>query len=139
MPITAEIVADSISPRGKRITSVKLCYPRFIHAELMTHRVFSRNASSSRAIPVKRMIAYLRSTPAMPVFWGSNQAGMQAGEELAPGDIEACRMVWLAGMQSAIATAQRLMDLGLHKQIANRVLEPWAHINVLVTATGMGK
>ena len=82
MTISATIIADSISPEGIRLTSVQLRYPRFIHSEVLTHRTFSRNASSSRAIPVKRMIEDLRRDPAMPVYWGSHQAGMQAGAEL---------------------------------------------------------
>src|SRR5690606_35372760 len=78
----AIILADSISPTGKRITTFQLRYPRFIHSELMTHRVFSRNASSSRAIPVAKMIAQVRNDPAMPIHWGANQSGMQAKAQL---------------------------------------------------------
>lgn len=135
MTITAEIIADSISSAGIRITTFQLRYPRFIHAELMTHRVFSRNASSSRAIPVAKMIEDLQRDPAMPIFWGSNQPGMQAAEELDDEDREACEHHWMEGMHNAVRTAQLLLDHGLHKQIANRILEPWAHINVVVTAT----
>lgn len=135
MTITAQIITDSISPAGKRLTTMQLRYPRFIHSEFMTHRVFSRNASSSRAIPVKKMIEDLRRDPAMPVFWGSNKPGMQAGEELIDMDLKRVKDVWLAGMEEAIETAEILMASGLHKQIANRILEPWAHINVVVSAT----
>lgn len=135
MTITATIVADSVSPQGHRLTTFQLRYPRFIHAEVMTHRVFSRNASSSRAIPVAKMIEDLRRDPAMPTFWGSNKPGMQAGEELTGTDFEDVRIQWLLGMNDAIFRAEILIKLGLHKQIANRVLEPWAHINVVVTAT----
>lgn len=135
MTITAEVIADSISPEGIRLTTMQLRYPRFIHSEFMTHRVFSRNASSSRAIPVQRMIEDLRRDPAMPVYWGSNKPGMQAGEELEPVMIRVSKADWIAAMENAIESAQRLMTNGLHKQIANRILEPWAHINVIVTAT----
>jgi len=78
MTISAEVIADSISPDGVRITTFELEYPRFIHAELMTHRAFSRNAASSRAIPVARMIELVKENPAMPNHWGKNQPGMQA-------------------------------------------------------------
>lgn len=139
MTIQAQVIADSISPTGKRITTLQLRYPRFIHAEFMTHRVFSRNASSSRAIPVEKMIEDLRRDPAMPVFWGSNKPGMQAGAELEEGSLTSprliCQFVWLNQMELAIDAARRLLDNGLHKQIANRILEPWSHINVVVTAT----
>ena len=135
MSFEANIVADSISPSGIRLTTFQLRYPRFIHAELMTHRVFSRNASSSRAIPVVRMIEDLRRDPAMPVFWGSNQPGMQAGAEVEEPELSGVKTLWERGMYHAIATAENLIQMGLHKQIANRILEPWAHINVVVTAT----
>ena len=135
MTITAKIICDSISSEGIRLTTMQLRYPRFIHSELMTHKVLSRNASSSRAIPVARMIQDLRRDPAMPVYWGSNKSGMQAGDELDDITIEVCKRLWLKGMEVAIDRAQWLMNEGLHKQIANRILEPWAHMNTIVTAT----
>lgn len=135
MTITATIVADSISPVDTRLTTFQLRYPRFIHAELMTHRVFSRNASSSRAIPVKKMIEDLRRDPAMPVYWGTNKPGMQAGEELSSLQLSSTKNQWLLAMEKSINHAETMVKLGLHKQIANRILEPWAHINVVVTAT----
>lgn len=135
MTITAKIIADSISPAGVRLTTMQLLYPRFIHSEFMTHRVFSRNASSSRAIPVKKMIEMLIADPAMPVYWGSNKAGMQAGAELEGNDLYHVKALWLGCLSEAITIAASLVDRGLHKQIANRILEPWAHIGVVVTAT----
>jgi thymidylate synthase ThyX len=136
MTITAQIIADSISPEGIRLTTMQLRYPRFIHAELMTHRMFSRNASSSRAIPVQKMIEDLRRDPAMPVYWGSNKPGMQAGAEIDDWSIHDAKRLWLSGRDQAIKIAETLINsVGLHKQIANRILEPWAHINVVVTAT----
>lgn len=133
--ITSKIIADSISPAGQRITTFQLRYPRFIHAEFMTHRLFSRNASSSRAIPVAKMIEDLRRDPAMPIYWGSNKPGMQAGEELTDHALEMTKAAWITGMEKAIFYAETMVEWGLHKQIANRILEPWAHINVVVTAT----
>lgn len=135
MTIQAKIIADSISPEGIRLTTMQLRYPRFIHAEFMTHRTFSRNASSSRAIPVERMIEDLMRDPAMPVYWGANQKGMQAGEELSGPDLYDAKDYWLSAMNDSIKWAYAMIDAHLHKQIANRILEPWAHINVVVTAT----
>ena len=135
MTITAKIIADSISPKGIRLTTMQLRYPKFIHGEFMTHRMFSRNASSSRAIPVERMIEDVMRDPAMPVFWGKNQAGMQAREELLPGDIRAAKHQWLIAREDAVSGARRMHELGVHKQIVNRIIEPWLHINVVVTAT----
>jgi hypothetical protein len=135
MPFEASIILDSISSAGVRLTTFQLRYPRFIHAELMTHRVFSRNASSSRAIPVKKMIQDIIREPAEPVFWGSNKPGMQAGEELTGRDLMDAKNYWRDAMWGAIIQAQKLVNLGLHKQIANRLLEPYGHINVVVTST----
>lgn len=147
MTIIAKVIADSIGAESPRITSLQLRYPRFIHAELMTHRVFSRSASSSRAIPVERMIRDVIDDPAMPVSWGSNKPGMQAGEEideyvenwnrfsdLRPTMISA-KDGWLAARDAAVAAARAFAEAGYHKQIPNRLLEPFAHISVIVTAT----
>ncbi len=154
MTITAQIVADSISPAGKRITTMQLRYPRFIHAEAKTHRVIrfddaeyeflqeigfmddenlSRNASSSRAIPIQKMIQDVIDDPAMPVAWGSNKPGMQAGDELPHWEI--ARDCWLDAKDAAVHRANEMMNLGAHKQIVNRLLEPFGHISVVVTAT----
>lgn len=130
MTITATVIADSIADGCPRITTLQLRYQRFIHSEVMTHRAFSRNASSSRAIPVERLIHDVLDDPAMPIYWGSNKPGMQAGEELPSGD-----RVWLMQRDAAIYGARHLAEMGYHKQIVNRILEPFAHINVLVTAT----
>ena len=131
--ITAKIIEDSISEAGDRLTTLQLVYPRFIHAELMTHRVFSRNASSSRAIPVKKMLEMVRGEPAMPIHWGANQPGMQASAEIQ--HVFAAKDLWLLAARNAADVAEEMMNLGLHKQVANRILEPFQHISVLLTAT----
>lgn len=112
---------------------MQLRYQRFIHSEVMTHRAFSRNASSSRAIPVERLIQDVLDDPAMPVYWGSNKPGMQAGDEVK--ETYWCEEEWLNARDDAVYRAQEMVKLGLHKQIVNRILEPFAHINVLVTST----
>ena len=137
MTIQAKIIEDSISSTGKRITTFQLLYPRFIHAELLTHRVFSRNASSSRAIPVSKMIQMVRENPAMPIHWGKNQPGMQANEELMLGDRYRAEVLWREAAQKAASVAERMMEMGLHKQVANRILEPFQHISVVLTATDL--
>lgn len=133
--ITAKVVADSVSPEGIRITTMQLHYPRFIHAEFMTHRMFSRNASSSRAIPAKNILQTVREMPAMPVSWGKNQAGMQANEELDLVDKIQVQQAWLVAMDDACKHSEFMRAKGCHKQIVNRVTEPWQFINVVVTAT----
>ena len=115
------------------ITTLQLRYPRFIHAEFMTHRVFSRSASSSRAVPVSKIIQQVIDDPAMPVHWGRNQPGMQADEEVA--DPEAVRELWLEAATNAVDLAKRMAAVGAHKQVVNRILEPYSHIDVVVTST----
>lgn len=112
-------------------------YPRFIHSELMTHRVFSRNAASSRAIPVKKMIDSVRTDPALPLWWGRNQSGMQAREEVDAATRARAQAEWRGALENALATAERLSasDINLHKQLVNRILEPFAWITVIITAT----
>jgi thymidylate synthase ThyX len=135
MSYDVQIIADSVGPNGARITTFSLKYPRMVHAELMTHRMFSRNASSTRAIPTARMMEWVRQDPAMPVYWGKNQRGMQATAELTESEQKRAARVWRAARDEALDRAQQLLDFGVHKQIASRILEPWAHINVVVTAT----
>lgn len=154
--IEAKIIADSISETGKRITTFQLKYWRAIHSEFMTHRVFSRNASSSRAIPVTKLVDATLADPAMPIHWGAKQSGMQADHECdalieVPVHLrEAWRQFYPAAAQTYFATraqwwyfgtwlsAQICIGFdkaGYHKQIANRQLEHSHHISIVVTAT----
>ena len=131
----AHILKDSLSPAGVRLTTWELTYPRFVHAELMTHRVFSRNSTSSRAIPVQRLVDRVRAHPVLPQWWGKNQAGMQADEEVSQAQLERARDLWLRGRDQMLDLARNLSEVGLHKQIANRVVEPWMFVTVIVSAT----
>lgn len=135
MNISAIIVADSIGTNEKRITTMQLKFHRFILPEFNTHRMFSRNASSSRAIPTAKLIEQVRNNPVMPVFWGKNQAGMQAKEELDDFCKKNAIMHWKQAAENAADDAGWLLSTGLHKQIVNRLLEPFLPINVIVTAT----
>jgi len=133
--IKAEIVADSIGPHNKRLTTFVIEYPRFILAEINTHRALSRNTSSSRAIPVNKMIQSIRDNPAQPVFWGANQAGMQASAELEGKELTCAKDIWIEAMHDNLDHAEELRSVGLHKQIANRILEPWMITRTIVSAT----
>lgn len=135
MEIKATIIADSISQDAVRITTYELEYPRFIHSELMTHRVFSRNAASSRAIPVATMMKNVQEDPAMPVQWGVNQPGMQASVNLEGVKKNDAIVAWHECAAAAVRSAEMLHALGLHKQIVNRVLEPFQMMKTIVTAT----
>lgn len=134
--ITAEIIADSISKSAKRITTMEIVVPRIIWAEFLTHRTKSRNAASSRAVPVKTMLDMIRKDPARPVHWGKNQAGMQAFEEhdaliegYTPDEW------WDLAAASAVRFAEAMSDVGYHKQVVNRIAEPYSYIKAVVTAT----
>ena len=131
--ITAKIVADSISESGKRITTFELEYPRWILAELNTHRQFSRNSMSSRAIPVSKQIQQIIENPATPVFWGLNQSGMSAKEEHS--NIDVCKGAWKVIAEEYAAFADVLKEQNLHKQIVNRLLEPFQRMKTVLTAT----
>lgn len=135
MTIKSEIILDSISPFNCRLTTYILEYPRYIHSELLTHRVFSKNSASSRAIPTEKFIEQVRVNPAIPSHWGQNQAGMQANEELSPEVIDQCLAEWLSARDTAIESVVKLQKLGLHKQITNRLLEPWFHMRVILSGT----
>lgn len=133
--IKAEIVAKSMGPNYSKLTTFVLTYPRFIHSEFMTHRVFSRNASSSRAIPVKKSIQMVIDNPVIPLAFTKNKAGMQGGAALDGEAHEAAVKAWLEARDKAVEMANKLADLEIHKQYANRILEPFSHITVVVTAT----
>lgn len=138
--IEAKIVADSISPQGHRITSMLLTYPRFIHGELLTHRMFSRNSSSSRAIPFEKMVKSIEEDPFIPIAWQKDHKGMQGIEYLnedvlIEGEIANISTQWLRAKDLAIQQSKRLNECGVTKQLCNRLLEPFMWHTVLVTAT----
>jgi len=133
MTISAKIIADSVSQPCTRIVTMELEYPRFIHAELMTHRMFSRNAASSRAIPIQIMLDTIHSSPAMPIHWGKNQPGMQASEEVQ--HVGNAKDLWKQAAVNAAGIANMMNNIGLHKQVANRITEPFQHMKLIVTAT----
>lgn len=144
MPISVQVIADSISSYRKRLTTILATYPRFIHAEVMTHRVFSRNASSSRAIPFVKLRDEILSGTAMPIHWGKNQPGMQAFEEhdalvklpsYMGGTEVLPKLAWEMTAGIAMDIASSFWDAGYHKQIVNRLVEPFSHIHVVITST----
>lgn len=126
---------NAVDPDGRVLSTLLLRYPRFIHAELMTHRAFSRNAASSRAIPVSKLIQDTLDNPVDPLWWGKNEPGMQAREELTGAELEEAKFAWGTARNNAVELARDLYAIGTHKQIVNRILEPFSHITVLVSAT----
>lgn len=142
--ITAKVIADSVSAvNGKRITTYELEFPRFILPEFNTHRMISKNSASSRAIPVKTMLETICNSPAMPSHWGKNESGMQANEEhdafvyYAPEDCftSSREGAWRVARDNACEAAKAFAKAGYHKQIVNRLTEPFQMIKVVATAT----
>lgn len=128
----AKIIADSVSPAGIRLTTMEVRFHRFVLAEFNTHRVFSRNSASSRAIPFEKQLARVMSDPAIPVSWPAEQKGMQGGDELDPEMPEA---YWLDARDEAVMIAGQMHEVGVHKSVVSRLLEPFMWHTVIVTAT----
>lgn len=135
MGFSAKVLADSVSPAGHRLVTLEVTLPRIVLAEFNTHRMLSRNSASSRAIPVEKRIAAVRADPFYPAAFGRNQRGMQAAEELGDEESRAARHVWTAALDAALREASELARLGVHKQLANRLLEPFLWHTIIVSAT----
>lgn len=135
--ISAEVLADSINSEGCRITTFVLLMPRFILAEINTHRAFSRSSASSRAIPAKKLIESVATDPFIPVFWGKEHSGMQAQEYFTAEEVDELALagMWEEAAEAMIDMSELFMSEGVSKQITNRLLEPFLWHQVLVTAT----
>ena len=135
MAYAAKIVADSISESGIRLTTMEITFPRSVLSEFNTHRAFSRNSASSRAIPVEKQLKRVQEEPFIPDYWGANQSGMQAHQEIDTHSRPAAISLWLKARDHALYCAKTLHELGVHKQTVNRLLEPFMWHTVIVTAT----
>lgn len=133
--ISAKILADSISTAGYRVTTMQVVMPRIILAEINTHRVMSRSSASSRAIPVEKQLKRFTEELFYPVSWGRNQRGMQADQDLGDDDQLKAEIVWSQLAHHVEFGVRALVDLGVHKQIANRWLEPGMYHTAIITAT----
>lgn len=131
---SARVLADSMSPRGDRLTTFEVTLPRIVLAEFNTHRMLSRNSASSRAIPVEKRIAVVREHPFIPDAFGANQRGMQAGDASGV-DQDLARAAWLRARDAAVEHAAALASAGVHKQWANRLIEPFCWHTIIVSAT----
>jgi hypothetical protein len=131
----AKIVADSISPDGVRLTTMEVKTHRFVLSEFNTHRVFSRNSASSRAIPAGKQIARILDDPAIPLSFPMEQKGMQGGLELDEESREMAEVIWRKGAKIAASFAQVMADLRVHKSVTNRMLEPYMWHTIVVTST----
>jgi len=134
--IEAKMVADSIGEYGDRISSMVVTFPRIILAELNTHRMFSRNSASSRAIPFNKMVKSVQENPFIPIAWQRDHKGMQGTEYITTENgIYVCETGWLGARDKAIEHAEWLNSCNITKQLCNRLLEPFMWHTVLITAT----
>lgn len=129
------ILADSISEEGYRLTTFQLKFWRAILPEITRHRVCSFSVKSSRATPVQKYIDEIRSKPWGPEFWGLNQKGMTPEHEAEPKVIDICKYVWCTSADSACMMAEGLQRMNIHKQVINRLLEPYMYTEMVISAT----
>lgn len=133
--ISARVVLDSISPTGVRLTTLEVVMPRFILSEFNTHRVFSRNSASSRAIPFAVTSRQIETDPFVPVVWPSNKAGMQGGVPIDEQSEQEAERVWVWAAHQMLKASEWLVEFNVHKSLVNRLLEPFMWHTVLVSAT----
>lgn len=131
----AKVIADSVNDMSDRVTTFQVCFHRFVLAEMNTHRLFSRNSASSRAIPVTKQISKVDKNPALPVVWPAEQKGMQGGADLGPEDAMDAKFAWLDAADDMVIRARRLAAIGVHKSVTNRLLEPFQMHTAVITAT----
>lgn len=133
----AKVIMDSLNPSydKSRITTFEVCAPRFLLAEINTHRILAKSAASSRAIPVKKRIEMVRQSPFIPESFGKNKPGMQADEALDKDDQEIAEGIWKNAITSAITYAEEMVSISVHKQQANRLLEPFCFYTGVITGT----
>ena len=133
MSYSARIVLDSLAPSGGRLTTFEVTFPRFILAEFNTHRMLSKNSASSRAIPTDTALKKVLSDPFIPEQWGGNQRGMQAGEEIK--DTSSASKLWFFAARFMAGSSNALGQMGVHKQLANRLTEPFVWHTAIVSGT----
>jgi len=133
--IRAEIIADSINSKGKRITTFVLEFPRIVLSEFNTHRMISKNSASSRAIPLSKIIKSVKENPFIPSKWLKSHTGMQGFEEISDINQKNAITEWLLARDNAIKHAIQLDSLGVTKQICNRLLEPFLCHKCICTGT----
>lgn len=132
--ISAVVVADSVFG-DCRLSTIECCFHRFVLPQVLTHRVFSRNAGSSRAVSVSDCVESVLFDTAFPVEFGVEQKGMVSGGPVDDGVLRECLGVWSDAASDAVVAASRLVELGVHKQVANRLLEPFLWQKMLISST----
>ena len=133
--ITAKVIADSINETGQRLTTFELEFPRLILSECNTHGAIEKNTSSSRVIPVSKMLDHILEQNLKPIYFGSKKSGMQAGNELTGEGLDFVKCVWGSSLESAVEYAEMLDKAGVAKEVTNRITEPYQLIKAVWSAT----
>ena len=141
--INAEIVGHSLSPQGDELISVLCTFPRILLSEINTHRMLSKNTSSSRAIPFHKMVETVQNDPFIPIAWQKEHIGMQGSDYITDElEIEFATSNWLAAKKDAIKWAEALNGNNSYpsvtKQLCNRLLEPFMWTTMLITGSKEG-
>lgn len=131
----AQILKDSVAPNGVRLTTIEVEYPHAVHKDIMTHRAFSRNFQSFRAMPPEDVIAKIEEDPFIPETFNSRVKGMHQGDELDKNTQEVLRLDWMTQIDSAIDIARNWLSHDVAKQQINFLLQDFTWIKGIITAT----
>lgn len=132
---SVKVIQDSTNTAGNRLITYEIETYRYIWAEVLTHKMLNKNAQSSRAVPVKSVLAVNEADPVFPLVWGKNQGGMSSFNELEGVELESAKQLWKAASDNAFIYSKQLSEVGLHKMWANRITEPFSRIKVVMTGT----
>lgn len=132
----AEVLLASINAKtGQSLVTFRIECPFWVWYDLLTHRALSRNASSTRAIPLRKMAQRVRQDMARPTDFKRAQSGMVANDSL-PADVQTqLKAIWERAGLGALEAQQEMGDLGASKQDANAVLLPFIHVQAIVSST----
>lgn len=119
----------------KRLATFTLKIPKFIWGHIISHRTLSRNSASSRAIPAKRIRRDVLKNPFLPVYFGENKPGMQSGDALKGFRLWIAKKVWLWSRYVPVFFHYLGEKIGIHKEVVNRLIEPWLMVDIIITAT----
>lgn len=133
--ISATILADSVSPRGIRLVTLEVNVPMVMQPQILRHRDFSFSVQSTRAVPTPVQVARVRENPFVPMRWGRVEKGMVASDVLNEVEESLARETWLLDMDRACRSAENLNEIGVHQEVAARVLMPYAWCRMIISST----
>jgi thymidylate synthase ThyX len=132
----AVILADSLNAEtGDRWVTFEISnFPKVLLQELNTHRMLSRNAASSRAMPIAKVIERVKQNPYIPTF-RENQRGMVGKVIHDQERWHKAEQIYRRALESAIHYAEQMAEINIHKEAVNRLLEPFMTVPVIISGT----